>query len=922
MASSCPSTLALERLAAGEVSRADLKAHVGSCAKCTARLDEMWKQYQDFSQSSSSYAARSAFRRADTRWKRRAMFAAFVPVAAAAALIAAALPSQVQKAPPVVASVQPPATQVQGRVTPPDVLEPRGAPPPSRLRELSLRGKPIAFGSGVLEGASTANGPTQPFVLKHTDVRADVTGFVSSVAVTQEFENPFSEAVEAIYAFPLPEDAAVDEMTLTVGARVIRASIQKRGEARRMYEQAKAEGRRAALLDQERPNIFTQTVANLLPGERVKVSLRYVAPLKYDDGLYTFNFPMTVGPRFVPGAVADADKVSPPIERSGRDVAVAVHLFAGAQVEELSSISHRMQVTRGDGVHDITLDPADRVPNKDFILRWRVAGPAKRAAVLATGGSGGTFALMVMPQAREVQAAPVPKEMVFVIDTSCSMAGPPLDAAKRAMRSAMEQMNPDDTFMLIDFADRASSFHDTPLPNTPQHVGRAIAYLAALPASGGTNQLQGLLRALQLPRDQKRLREVLLMTDGFIGNETQIFAAAEQNLGHARIFGFGIGSSVNHYLLSRLSQVGRGFYQYVRPDEDAELAVERFVRRIERPMLTDLSVEWSGVEVFDVLPRKVPDLFDAQPVVLVGRYKEPGKGTVTLRGMRNDGPEELQVAFELPARGGAAPGLQSLWARARIEELDMMQHAVELPEIVRQIETLGLEHHLVTKYTSFVAVDSERVAPPGFRVMNVANEPADGTRTIVTGKPPTNGWLGALDGKKTGEELDHDGDGVLDVPDAPKPAPPRVAKAPPPLQPATAPKGTSDEFTETFGTYENRGGTRHGGTEKRSSVFIPAAPGSAGGPGGVSSPQIMKVVQAHLGEVKACVERQKLKNPALTGKLVLRWVVQPDGTVTAVATQTDTAGSPELSGCLIRLIRSWKFPVSTQPTTVTFPFTF
>jgi len=215
--------------------------------------------------------------------------------------------------------------------------------------------------------------------------------------------------------------------------------------------------------------------------------------------------------------------------------------------------------------------------------------------------------------------------------------------------------------MLIDFADRASAFHDAPLPNLPMHVQRAESYLEALPASGGTNQLDGLLRALRLPADPRRVREVLLMTDGFIGNESEIIAAAEANLGTARVFGFGIGGSVNHYLLSRLSQVGRGFYQFVRNDEDPEPAVERFVRRIERPMLTDLSVSWSGVEVLDVLPRKVPDLFDAEPVVLVGRYKQPGAGVVTLRGMRNGGPEELKVSFEIPAAEGASPGLSSLW---------------------------------------------------------------------------------------------------------------------------------------------------------------------------------------------------------------------------------------------------------------------
>ncbi|MFZ5469128.1 MAG: VIT domain-containing protein, partial [Myxococcota bacterium] len=488
------------------------------------------------------------------------MLALAVP-ALAAALVASApflLPPDEGRVP----SASP--SMVQARAARHFTLEPRGTAP-VRLRELSMRGERVSFGQGSLEAAFEGGRP-QPFVLKHTDVRAEVTGFVSSVTVTQEFDNPFTTPVEAIYVFPLPDDAAVDQMTLTAGERVIRATIQKREEARRLYEEAKAQGRRAALLDQERPNIFTQSVANLLPGERVKVTLHYVAPLRYDDGLYTFNFPMVVGRRYIPGEalageaqgsgvepdtdrVLDASRISPPEERTGRDINVTLKLDVGAPVEELLSPSHRMNVDfSSQEKAQVTLAASDRIPNKDFILRWKVTGPSKRAALLATGGRGGTFALMLMPESAEVQRAPVPKEMVFVIDTSCSMAGAPLDAAKRAMRSALEQMNPDDTFMLIDFADRATAFHDSPLPNIPSLVSRATSYLSALPAAGGTNQLAGLLRALQLPKDPQRLRLVLLMTDGFIGNESEILAAAERELGEARVFGFGVGANVNHYL--------------------------------------------------------------------------------------------------------------------------------------------------------------------------------------------------------------------------------------------------------------------------------------------------------------------------------------------------------------------------------------
>lgn len=732
-----PSSLSLERLSLGELPGAELRAlrqHVAGCERCQALLKQMDAQAASFSSSPHSSPARRGFVQADRAWKRKAMLVALAPLLAAAALFA--VPPLLEKPTekqPSVASVAPPPRAAQGR----EVLEVR--PSGARLppRDLRLRGVPIEVRQGALEGATAAGAPS-PFVLKHTSVEATITGFVSAVTVTQEFENPFREPVEAVYVFPLPDDAAVDDMTLAAGARVIRASVQKRQEARRLYEEAKAQGRRAALLDQERPNIFTQSVANLLPGETVKVTLHYVAPLRYDDGEYTFNFPMVVGPRYVPGQalpgasqgtgtapdttrVIDASRVTPPlVDRAGNDVTVAVHLDAGAGVEAIWSASHRMLVDRRSPRQlEVSLDAADRIPNKDFILRWRVAGVEKKAALLASGGKGGSFALMVLPEAPGAHAEILPKELVFVIDTSCSMSGPPLEAAKRAMHSAIEQLNPDDTFMLIDFASTVSTFHSTPLPNTPGNVRRALAYLDALPAGGGTNQLEGLLAALDRPADANRLRVVLLMTDGFIGNEREIFAAAQAHLGKARLFGFGVGSAVNHYLLGRLSEIGRGFYQYVRPDEDPQPAVERFVRRIERPLLTDVSVDWGALGVSEVTPAIVPDLFDAQPLILLGRVREPGRGFVTVRGHVGGRLVETRLDVTLPEQDGAAPGLTAMWARAQIEALDRTQDETERAEVIRKITTLGLEYHLVTAYTSLVAVEQAPVTSAASTTVNV-----------------------------------------------------------------------------------------------------------------------------------------------------------------------------------------------------------
>lgn len=823
---------------------------------------------------------------------------------------------------------------------PPDRPSPRQGRSPVELRPgtarptlktLSFRGQQVAFGQGTLE-ASPDEGPSRPFVLEHTDVIAEVTGFVSAVTVTQRFKNPFEKPVEAVYVFPLPENAAVDEMTLTAGTRVIRATIQKREEARRQYEEAKSQGKRAALLDQERPNIFTQSVANLLPGESVQVSLRYVAPLRFDDGAYTFNFPMVVGPRYVPGAplagasqgtgtlpdtdrVDDASRISPPLERTGRDISVEVRLETGAVIEELWSVSHALQAERSSSSRAVvTLDEADRVPNKDFILRWKVSGSETRAAVVSTGGAEGTFALMLNPEAQPSNDEVLPKEMVFVIDTSCSMNGQPLDAAKQAMALAMKQMNPRDTFMLIDFADTASSFHDSPLPNTPENVKKALQYLDALPSGGGTNQLAGIRRALDRPVDGDRLRVVLLMTDGFIGNEVEIFQETQRLLGNGRVFGFGIGGSVNHFLLARLSEEGRGFYQYVRTDEDPTEAVSRFVRRIAKPLMTDVTIDWGGLQVVDVLPRKVPDLFDAQPVVLLGRYRNGGPATVTLRGHVGAKNVELATRVNLGVASAASSGLNSMWARARIEEVDRLQKFGEFPEAAKEITTLGLEHHLVTAYTSFVAVDNTPVTNGTTNQVVVPNEPTE------------NGEGGHLTYKRFNTIQVIRGSASPD----PAPAKPRVMTiidttrsmleptdpppAPPTVVPLTIPPTTTTTKEETVDLLGEP--KRHEGDGRFSQVRDPATR--------ASTAIITQVLTRERKTFELCGAEQQRLQPGVHGVITMRFTIGADGRVRSVTKQSAFDRGP-LWHCLERALLKLVFPgVGTdgEPVEVEYPFKF
>jgi Ca-activated chloride channel family protein len=855
-------------------------------------------QAASFSRSSHSSPARQRLVRADRAWKRNAMLATVLPAAAALALVVATA-SNDDSTP---ADGATPVPRRHGRAS----VELRPGPDVRTLRSLSLRGQNVTFGQGTLE-AATPEGPARPFVLEHTYVVAEVTGFVSAVTVTQRFKNPFSTPVEAIYVFPLPEDAGVDAMTLKAGARVIKATIQKREQARRLYEEARAQGRRAALLDQERPNIFTQSVANLLPGEPVEVTLRYVARLAFDDGAYTLNFPMVVGPRYIPGAplagesqgsgtspdtteVLDASRLTPPVERTGRDISIEVRLEAGTVIEQLWSVSHRLTEARESSSRTvITLDPADRVPNRDFILRWSVSGEHLRAAVLGSGGPDGTFALMLNPPAQTAEKDITPRELVFLIDTSCSMTGEPLAAAKRAMDLALGHLRPDDTFMLIDFADRASSFHDVPLLATPPNVARARAYLMALPASGGTNQLDGIRRALDRPTEAGRLRLVLLMTDGYIGNEREVFAETTRLLGSARLFGFGIGGSVNHYLLSRLSEAGRGFSQYVRTDEDPTAAVERFVRRIERPVLTDVALQWEGLEVRDVLPVHVPDLFDAQPLIVVGRYRRPGVGTVTLRGLVKGRMVELPTRVELPEQPTAS-GLTTLWARAKVEALDRLQHFGETPDAIEAITTLGLEYHLVTAYTSFVAVEQTPVT--------------GGTApTVIEPTAPPDD----ADGRGTMRRMNSI-QIIRGQPGLP------VMK---PVDRSNALRASDDEeFESTFGDQKPQPRLRSG--------YVTPAPETSGGPReSLSSNDIMQVIISHKLELAQCAEQQRKEMPGATGKLVVTWTIGLDGRVTSVTLVSREFANTPMATCVMERIKRWRFPAHTQaPLPVTFPFKF
>ena len=595
--------------------------------------------------------------------------------------------------------------------------------------------------SGSLKVLDPSGQPKAECPLKHTDVKAEISGFLSRVVVTQEFENPFTEKIEAVYTFPLPQNAAVDDMTMIVGDRTVRGKILRREEAEAVYEAAKTGGQTASLLNQERPNIFTQSVANILPGEKIKITISYVETLKYENGSYEFVFPMVVGPRYVPGSatvnatknggngfasdtdrVPDGSRITPPPApegmRAGHDVSFELTLDAGLAIDGLTSKTHEVDIDRPDNHRArIRLKDQATIPNKDFVLRYDVAGQKIADALLThTSSKGGFFTFILQPPERVTAEDVTPKELVFVLDTSGSMSGFPIEKAKETMTLALDNLYPYDTFNLITFAGDEHILFPAPVPATKENLAKAKAFLETRSGGGGTEMMKAIKASMDPSDAQGHVRIVCFMTDGYVGNEMEIIGEVQKHP-NARVFAFGIGGSVNRYLLDNMAKYGRGEVEYVALNDDGSAAARRFHERVRNPLLTDISIDWSGLPVADVYPKTIPDLFGAKPVILTGRYTGTGRGTIRLRGKMSgrDFIREIPVDF---SNSQSHDVLATLWARTRVDDLMSQdfkgaQQGDMQDEVKKNIIQLGLEYRLMTQFTSFVAVEEMVVTDGG-----------------------------------------------------------------------------------------------------------------------------------------------------------------------------------------------------------------
>jgi len=608
--------------------------------------------------------------------------------------------------------------------------------------------------AGRLLLPSATPGRYRPVPLLGTEVDMHVTGASADVRVVQRFRNPGAEWVEGIYVFPLPGEAAVHRLLMHVGDRVIEGQVKERAEAKKVYTQAKREGRKASLVEQERPNIFTTSVANIGPGDEITVELHYVEALKYDAGRFRLRFPMVVGPRFIPGeplaesaqpapagagwafdtdVVPDASRITPPVTNPVggpiNPVTLRVDLAAGFPLAQVQSSYHAMKFTpRADGVLHGELDgPA--YADRDFELVWTPqAGHAPRAAAFLEAREGHHYAqIMVMPPAPDTAGLEAPaRELILVVDTSGSMEGLSIGQAVAAAHFALTQLRDRDAFNLIQFNSVTESLFSAPRPATPENIAVAARWLDGLRATGGTMMAPALEAALRGEPGAGRVRQVVFLTDGSVGNEEQLFGMIRAQLGHARLFTVGIGTAPNAFFMHRAADFGRGTYTFVGKIGEARERMAELFTRISAPVLTDLEVDWPGAGAVEAWPQRMPDLYLGEPLVVFARL-DGVPGQAEIRGRLGSQP----WSFRLPLRGAAGGNaVSTLWARHKIKALMNRQLGGQSSaEVRRQVVDLGVDFHLVTRYTSLVAVDVTPVRPAA--------------EALRTGTLPTNlphGW--------------------------------------------------------------------------------------------------------------------------------------------------------------------------------------
>ncbi len=586
-----------------------------------------------------------------------------------------------------------------------------------------------------------------PAPLLATEVEIDVTGPIARTRVRQHYLNPAKAWIEGVYVFPLADKSAVDTLRLRIGKRVVEGIVKERAQARQIYEQAKAQGRRAALMESHRPNVFMTSVANIGPGESVTVEIAYQKTVPLQDGEYRLRFPMVVGPRYFPkdqagllltgagpagepeaekpaetpptasgaahreGSPEDIENMSSPVIRpeDGKinPLTLEVRLHGGAAFSAIKSHHHPVLIKEGEnGLRLVTLAKGPVAADRDFELTWQAGGQGASALLFTEEWQGKHYGLILLapPRDREADVITRGREVIFVIDTSGSMSGRSIRQAKASLKYALAQLRPADRFNVIQFNSRTDKLFDRPVRASERNTMLAMAYVGALKAQGGTEMRTALYAALDRAVNARRLRQVVFITDGAVGNESQLFQTITHRLGDSRLFAVGIGSAPNRYFMRGAARKGRGTFTFIGSPSQVESRMQALWDKLARPVLTHVAVKARGEGAVEIWPDPVPDLFAGEPVYLAVRF-DRAPGNLVVRGQGAAGSFSQRLDFAAAPKG---TGIAKLWAREKIAGLEMLKYEGASAEDIRnRVVPVALSHQLVTRYTSLVAVDKE-----------------------------------------------------------------------------------------------------------------------------------------------------------------------------------------------------------------------
>lgn len=579
------------------------------------------------------------------------------------------------------------------------------------------------------------------FPLKDTRVAVNINGVIADVMITQKYINDGSRPINARYIFPASTRASVHGMKMTIGEEIIIAEIKERQSAQNEFDQAKKQGKNASLLKQQRPNIFSMNVANIMPGDDIDIELHYTELLIPTEGDYEFVYPTVVGPRYANQLEAEAPEtdrwIKNPYLKQGSELetkfAIDLTISTGMALQELVCITHPTETLwESDTVAKITLaDPETFSGDRDFILNYRLVGEEIQSGLLLFEGQDENFFLLMVQPPQRVQPTEIPpREYIFVVDVSGSMNGFPLNTAKKLLRNLIGNLKNTDKFNVILFAGGSRVMESSSVPATQKNIRRAIQFIEKQRGGGGTELLAALRKGFSLPRAETVSRSMIVVTDGYIGAESDVFEEIQHHLNLSNVFAFGIGSSVNRYLIEGMAKAGGGEAFVVTKRREAHEVAERFRRYVQSPLLTQIGLEFDGFETYDIEPQGFSDLFAQRPVIVFGKWRGQPRGTIELSGIGGlgDYSQTIQVADTKPLEANQA--LPYLWARTRISRLSDFNFNRGNPENKDEITTLGLSYNLLTAYTSFIAVheeirnpenQSEDVSQPLPLPLNVSN---------------------------------------------------------------------------------------------------------------------------------------------------------------------------------------------------------